>query len=285
VPQSITLLFTDPTGFVAAIPYDETSRHLVITGHGRFRARLTWVALNSLRLVAGEESLARITFVTVPNDMVLVVLRREPYSAPIWGEIVLQAQEMLTFGPGSRAHVRTDGPSRWATVLVPVRDLARYGRRIIGKTFTGPNCTHRWVRPSVSYRNLRYLHTAAIRAVETGHPELISEEAAHGLDQQIMEALVECFSVDPIVAHTPTMRRYCDIMARLEALLDRHYNGRIMIAELGAALGVSPWTLGRACQIHLGISAASYVRLRRMQRRHPAQLGESRGVPGIDLHQ
>src|SRR5271167_3420786 len=91
VPQSITLFFTDPAHFLAAIPNDGTSRRLVITGHGRFRARLTWIALESLRLVAGGESLSRIAFVTVPDHMILVVLQREPFPAPIWGEIVMQA--------------------------------------------------------------------------------------------------------------------------------------------------------------------------------------------------
>jgi hypothetical protein len=285
VPQSVTLHFTDPTGFVAAIPNDGASRRLVVTGHGRFRARLTWVALNSLRLAAGEDSLARIAFVTVPDHMILVVLRRGPYSAPMWGEIVMQANEILTFGPGSRAHVRTDGPSQWATILVPVRHLARYDRGIVGKILAGPVRSHRWVPPTKPYRLLRQLHVAAIRTVENGHPELITEEAAHGLDQQILEALIDCLSVGANAARTPTMRRTRDIMVRFEALLERHVHDRLPVAEVSAALGISQSTLGRACQIHLGIGPASYLRLRGMQRRRHTQRDEPRRVPGIDLRQ
>jgi hypothetical protein len=285
MPQSITALFTSPAGFLAAVPNDGISRRLVITGHGRFRARLTWVALDSLRLVAGDESLARIAFVTVPDHMILVVLRREPYSAPIWGELVTQAGEILTLAPGSRAHLRTAGPCRWATILVPVRDLARYGRRMVGETFAEPIHTHRWVPPREPYRRLRLLHAAAIRAVETGHPELISEEAAHGLDQQIMEALIECLSVGPIAARTPTMRRHRDIVVRFETLLEKHDHDKLTIAEVGAALGITQWTLGSACKIHLGMSAASYLRLRGMQQRHHARRGRARRVSGIDMHE
>jgi hypothetical protein len=284
VPQSITLFFTDPAGFVAAIPNDGTSRRLVITGHGQFRARLTWVALHSLRLVAGEESLSRIAFVSVPNHMVLVVLRREPHPAPIWGEIVVKPREILTFGPGARAHVRTEGPCRWATILVPVRDLVRYGTVVACDTCIAPYRTRRWLPRAAPARSLHQLHAAAIRAVETGRPELINQEAAHGLDQQIIESLLECLSNGPITERTPVMRRYRDIMVRFEALLEDHDHDNLNATEVSAALSISQWALGRACRIHLGMSAASYLRLRRRQRvRHQRQTGMRR-VPGIDLH-
>ena len=47
---------------------------------------------------------------------------------------------------------------------------------------------------------LRSLHNAAIRAVEGGHSQYIGPEAAHGLDQEMIGALVECLSRDSIAA-------------------------------------------------------------------------------------
>jgi AraC-like DNA-binding protein len=284
VPQSITLYFTDPAHFVAAIPSDGTSRRLVITGHGQFRARLTWIALNSIRVVAGEESVARIAFVTVPDHMILVVLRRHPYPAPIWGEIVMRAGEIMTFGPGSCAHARSEGPCRGATLLVSVRDLTRYGRMMVGREFAVPVRTQRWGPPREPDSRLRRLHAAAIRAVETGHPELINRESGPGLDQQIVEALIECMSAGPIAADTPTMRRYGATMARFEALLENHDHDNLRAAVISAALGISQWALCRACRMHLGMSPAGYLRLRRMQQVYRARRSGARRVAGIDLH-
>jgi AraC-like DNA-binding protein len=279
------LFFTKPAHYVAALPNDGTSRRVLITGHGQFRARLTWIALDSLRVVAGEESLSRIAFVTVPDHMILVVLQREPYPAPIWGEIVMQPGEIVTFGPGSCAHARTNGPCRWATLLVPVRDLAHYGRVMVGKKFSMPIRTQRWLPSRAPGRVLCRLHAAAIRAVETGHPELINQTSGHSLDQQIIEALIGCLSAGPIAAETPTMRRYREIMVRFEALLEKHDHDNLRTTEIGVALGTSQWALSRACRIHLGMTPASYLHLRRMQRVHRARRGGARHVAGIDLHE
>jgi AraC-like DNA-binding protein len=285
VPQSITLFFTEPGHFVTAVPHNGTSRRVLITGHGRFRARLTWIALESLRVVAGEESLPRIAFVTVPQHMILVVLQRKPYPPAIWGEIVMQAGEILTFGPGSSAHARTEGPSRWATLLVPVRDLARFGRAMVGREFVMPTRIQRWLPAKAPGRLLQRLHAATIRAVERGHPELINQESAHGLDQQIIEALIGCVSTGSVVAETPVMRRYREIMFRFEALLEKHDHDNLRAAELGTSLGISQWMLCRACRIHLGMSPSNYLRLRRKQRVHHAKRNGARRVPGLYLHQ
>ncbi len=284
MPQSATLFFTDPAGFVAAVPNDGTSRRLVITGHGLLNARLTWVALDTLRLVAGEETLSRIAFITVPDHLILVVLQRGPYPCPIWGDVIVHPGEMLTFGPGSCAHVRTAGPSRWAAVLVPVRSLARYARKTADTMLAGRIRALRWTPPSKSYKILQNLHAAAIRAVEIGRPELISKQAAHGLDQQILEALVECLSGVPIAARTPTMRRLRDVMVRFESLLDTHDHDNLRVADVCLALGISSWTLGRACRSHLGIGPANYLRLRRKQRVRHARDGGMRRAPGIDFY-
>jgi hypothetical protein len=193
VPESVTSFFTEPTDFAVALA-NEGGGSLVITGHGRFRARLTRVALVHLRLLAGEESQSRIAFVTVPDHMILIVLQSGSHPAPIWGGIVMQAGEIITVGPGSCTYMRTDGACRWTTILVPVRDLAHYGDEMVGETFAVPDRIRQWRPPRAAGGALRHLHGAAIRAVESGHPELIGREAAHGLDQQIIDALVECLA-------------------------------------------------------------------------------------------
>jgi hypothetical protein len=97
VPQSVTAFFTEPDEFAAALA-NESGRHLVITGHGRFRARLTWIALYSSRLLAGEESLSRIAFLTVPSHMTPVVLQCGPHPAPILGGIVMESVPKMHIG-------------------------------------------------------------------------------------------------------------------------------------------------------------------------------------------
>lgn len=274
MPESVTSVFTEPADFAAAMAR-EGCRCLVITGQGQFRARLTWVALHSLRLAAGEEHLSRIAFVTVPDQMTLVALPSRTPPSPMWGGLAMQAGEIITLGPGSCAHMRTDGPCRWSTILVPVRELTRYGHALVGGTFAVPCGTQRWQTPRAAGRHLRHLHAAAIHAVEFRQGEFIGPEAAHGLDQQILGALIECLSAGSIAEETPVTCRCHDMMVRFEALLERQHDNNPPITEIAAELGVPQLVLRRDCQTHLGMSSASYVRLRRMQRVNPARRSDA----------
>jgi hypothetical protein len=124
-------VFSEPDDFQAALREDGVLG-MLITGSGRFRARLTQITLHCLRLLAAEEHLPRIAFVAVPADTVLVLLPIGGGSSPIWGGIAMRAGEIITIGPDQRAHGRTDGPCRWGTIRLPARDLARYGRALSG---------------------------------------------------------------------------------------------------------------------------------------------------------
>jgi len=74
--------FRRARGFSGGAAADGVLR-LLVTGHGRFRARLTQIALNHMRLSARDEQLSRIAFVAVPADTLLVSLPISDQPAPI----------------------------------------------------------------------------------------------------------------------------------------------------------------------------------------------------------
>jgi hypothetical protein len=59
MPGSVTSVFSEPDDFQAALR-EEGALGMLVTGPGRFRARLTQVTLHRLRLLAAEEHLPRI---------------------------------------------------------------------------------------------------------------------------------------------------------------------------------------------------------------------------------
>jgi hypothetical protein len=193
MPGSVTSVFSEAEDFEAAL-CKEGCLGLLVTGSGQFRARLTQVALHRLRLSAADENLPRIARVTVPADMILVSLARGRASAPIWGGVRLGTDEIMTLGAGQCLHMRTDGPCRWGSIWLPATELVQYGRALTGANFAIPSFA-RWrrLRPAMS-RHLRHLHSAAIGLVERRSNAFIGGEAAHGLEQQLIEALVECLS-------------------------------------------------------------------------------------------
>jgi AraC-like DNA-binding protein len=263
MPGSVTSVFSEAEDFAAALR-EEGGLGLLITGQGRFQARLTQVKLHCLRLSAAEEQLSRIAFVAVPADLILVSLPIDGRPAPIWGGVRMRAGEIMTLGPGQRIHARTDGPSRWGSVWLPAQDLARYGRALIGATFGLPAAARSWQSLSAAGRELRQLHRAGTRMAESRPETLVGAEAAHGLEQQLIHALVECLSTGPAYETAPATLRHQDIVVRFEGLLQAQPERDLRMAEICAALGFSERTLRSVCAEHLGMSPTSYLRLRRM---------------------
>ena len=67
MPGSVISLFSELDEFQAALREDGLL-NLLVTGSGKFRARLTQVRLIRMRLSSGDEYLSRIAFVAVTED-------------------------------------------------------------------------------------------------------------------------------------------------------------------------------------------------------------------------
>ena len=89
---------------------------------------------------------------------------------------------------------------------------------------------------------------------------LADSRTAHGLEQQLIDALLECLANgSPIeVARAIVVQR--DIATRFEALLQAHPGRDLRIAEICQLLGVSASVLRAACGEQLGMEPLAYVR-------------------------
>jgi AraC-like DNA-binding protein len=174
---------------------------------------------------------------------------------------------MITLGPGQRMHTRTGGPCRWTVIRMPEGDFVRYGQALTGPGFDGPPAA-RWRPSPAALRELRQLHQTAVRMAETRSRTLADVEAVHGLEQQLIHALIECLSAGPNDMGTLAAGRHREILARLEDLLQAKRFWRVK--EISAALGVSERTLRICCEEQLGMGPTEYARRRRMQLVHSA---------------
>jgi len=267
MPGSVTAVFGEAEDFAAALRA-EGVLSLLVTGAGEFRARLTQIALNQLRLSAAEERLPRIALVAVPADTILVSLARGGASAPIWGGVQLRAGEIMTLGERQHLHMRTDGPCRWGSIWLPAAELQRYGSALTGADFALPSAARLWrLRPAM-IRRLRHFHSAGIEAIERRSSAFIGGETAHGLEQQLIEALVEGLANGSAIEAEPATCKRRDIALRFEALLHAEPERCLRIAEIRTMLGVSARALRTACEEQLGIGPLAYVRSRRMLQMH-----------------
>jgi AraC family ethanolamine operon transcriptional activator len=103
-------------------------------------------------------------------------------------------------------------------------------------------------------------------------------QAAHGLEQQLLHALIECVSGRP-EEETATGRRHRDILARFEDLLiTEPFLG---IARISVVLGVSERSLWQCCKKHLGMGPGGYRRYRALEQVHRALRSENLGGAGV----
>jgi AraC-like DNA-binding protein len=267
MPGSVTSVFGETERFEAALR-EEGCTGLFVTEGGEFRARLTQITLDGLRLASAEEELARIAVIAVPANTVLISWPSSKTRAPLWDGIAMKAGEMMTLGPGNRVHARTGGPSRWHAIWLSEDDLLCYGRALCGAGFIVPPGPALWRPSPAAARSLAGLHRAAIKMAKSGSRSLSDIQAAHGLEQEVIYALVGCLSGRPAEQETPAGDRYRNILARLEDLLEA--DPVTSLAEICASLGVPHRFLRKCCEHNLGMSPGRYHRLRRLLLAHRA---------------
>jgi AraC-like DNA-binding protein len=235
---------------------------LFVTAPGMFRGRLTQVNLLNLRLSVLEDSLPRIGFWAVPANEVLLSFPLGHQPAPIWAGMIPRVGEFMTIGPGHRVHVRSEGPSRWGAIWFTVQDLADHFHVMTERKLMISPFVRRWRPPAAASRRLLHLHAAAIRSAEARPHTIVNAQAAHGMEQQLFEALVACLSNGPSDEETPDRDQHQDIMIRFEGLLQTEPGQRLSAEALSVAIGVSGRLLRTCCKEELGMSPISYVRLR-----------------------
>jgi len=260
-----TATFTDPGDYRANVI--GASFNLVLTGDGEFEGQLTWINLPRLRLVRGRENVSRIAFVTVVPGTVLVAFPTSRSPPQIWGGVTLGPRDIVLLGRGQHIHQRTSGASQWGFISLAPEVLADYSRVLTGTAIVAPPAARILRPPSRAAVHFSRLHAQAGRLAET-KPKLIAHrEVVRAMEHDLLHALVNCLTAADAYAHpvhAAARRRHASIMVRFEAVLAKHGYRQLSTRELCAAVGVPDRTLAICCAEFLGMSAGSYVRLRRL---------------------
>ena len=286
MPGSVTSVFSEAAEFEAALR-EEGCLGMLVTEQGAFQARLIQIALHRLRISAGDEKLARTALFAVPAEMILVALPIAGEPRPVWGGIRMRPGEIITLGADRPIHMRTEGACRWSSIWVPAAELVGYGSAMTGNSFSISLAAQWWRLQPATSRYLRQLHAAAVNLVGTGSTALSAAETAHGLEQQLVESLVECFSKGRAIEAMPATTERRDIAARFAALLQTEPEQFLPIAKICAALGVSAQMLRISCEEQLGMGPTEYVRRWRMQLVHRMLLNgntEAASISAVARH-
>ena len=112
---------------------------------------------------------------------------------------------------------------------------------------------------------LQRLHTAAGDLAKNAPEILANPDAAHGLEQALVEALVGCFAErDRRRENSLAQGQHAIVMRRFRRVVEESPTVPLFIPEICKVIRVSERTLRVCCQEHLGMAPKRYLLLRRM---------------------
>jgi AraC-like DNA-binding protein len=261
---------------------------LVAAGGGKFWARLSQIRLVHMRLLRCEERISRVSSVSVPANMVRITLPPKPDVSLISDGLGIRPGEIVTHTSGHRFHERTNGPSRWSSIILSAHELSRAGRATRGTPFVLPQGERRWRPAPDDLRSLVNLHDNAIRATAVRPKLPVGGQAAHGLEQELTLALIECLVDGTKDQPGRIERQRANLMTQFEDILETAPLATLSVTDIASALGVTNTLLRKCCHAHLGLAPGRYLYLRRMglvlQALHDADPAKATVVQTAELH-
>jgi AraC-like DNA-binding protein len=240
-------------------------RRLLVIQPGAFRARMTRITLDHVRLTFVEEQLARIATITSAPGTTRVLL--PPIRGRLlFGGLMSESGRIMTHGAGQSVIERLDGPCWWRDIVIPTRHLTAFSRALTGTAIVAPPAVRLWQPTARALKALSALHAAATRVTETHPGKQYSQQASHGLEQELIDRAVECLSGGPIGGYEVRGDRCAGIMARFGQSIDAYPDQLPSIGHFCQELNVDERALRRCCRTHLGLGPVRYLRLLRMQR-------------------
>jgi AraC-like DNA-binding protein len=274
MPSSTVRTFSDPDQYAASIRQGTVD--LTITERGQFNAKLLRIDLRHLWLQQLTLNLSQISQVDGWGGRSIMVFRTLPGPSLSWGAMALQPTDMLRLSPGQSFYQRSSGAASFAGMSLPLEEMVALGS-MLGRCDPASPRDHLAVTPAAhAMAKLLRLHAAAGRLAEEA-PEIIANpDAAYGLEQALVEAMVGCLGSSEVGEDSVAQRQHELIMRRFRRVVEENPDQPLYIPELCKVIGVSERTLRVCCQEQLGVGPKRYLLFRRL---HLARRALRKGLP------
>ncbi len=239
----------------------------VVTPHGEFKNRLTWIELHSLQLLYCEENFPNISLLSLPSNLVFIAF---PQSGPmpLWNGMQIRVGEVALLGLGRQVYQSTPALCGWSVIAAKPEELENAYEVLTGKRLALP-LEGRVLRPArQDAARLRRLHARAQRLAENKPKLLTHVEVARAIEQSLLQVLITCLTAAEGKAWPYDAAPRChlgEVMEKLEKVIAKHLDQPLGASDLCRLVGVSDPILRMSCDTFLGISPVRYVQLRRMK--------------------
>jgi AraC-like DNA-binding protein len=262
MPSSAVRTFTDPDEYAAA--FRATRAEWTITGRGQFTAKLVRIDLHRLWMQRSSDNLPRVAHSATTTGRAIISFRTQPGPSQLSGGTEMHPTNIARLPEGVSSFLHSSGSASWGSMSLPIEDMISVGAAMVGCDLTAPRDRQIVTPPTAEIARLQRLHAAAARLAEDAPEILAHPEAARGLEQALVEAMVSCLGSGEVREDKSAQRNHAMIMRRFRRAVEEDPEQPLYIPELCSSIGVSDRTLRVCCQEQLGISPKRYLLLRRM---------------------
>src|SRR5271165_3767958 len=220
MPSSAVRAFADPEDYGAAIR--ATKAEMTVTGRGHFAAKLTRIDLHRLWMQRFSDNLPRIGHSASPTGRAIISFRTQPGPSLIWGGVELQPSNIIRHNEGGDAFQHSSGSACWGAMSLPVEAMASAGAAIAGYDLTPPRDMLIVSPPPSAMAKLQRLHAAAGQMAEDAPAVIAHPEAARGLEQALIEAMVGCLGDGEVREDRSALRHHAMILRRFRRAVEEN---------------------------------------------------------------
>jgi AraC-like DNA-binding protein len=262
MPSSAVRTFSDPDDYAAAIRGQQAA--VTVVGRGQFTAKLVQIDLHRLWMQRLVDNLPRVVRSVNMAGRAIVSFRTAPGPRLRAGGLEIPPNGVLRHSDPDEYYQTSSGCASFAAMSLPVEDMVSVGAGLAGFDLTPPKDLLILIAPPSAMAKLQRLYVTATDLAEQA-PEIITNpDAAHALEQALIEAMVGCLVCSQDRGSRLAQGRHAMVMHRFRRLVEENPEEPPYIPEICQKIGVSIRTLRVCCQEHLGMAPKRYLVLRRM---------------------
>jgi AraC-like DNA-binding protein len=260
--SSAVEIFTDPDEYAAAIRASKAE--VTVTNSGQFAAKLAGIRLHRLWTQRFSENLPRILHSAIATGRATVSFRTQPGPGLLWSGAELQPGNIVRHIEGESAFQRSSGSACFASISLPVGEMVSVGEAIAGLDLTSPKDPVILTPAPSAMAKLQRLHAAAAELAEKIPEIFANPDAAYGLEQALIEAMVGSLASREVRENRVAQGQHAIVMRRFRRVVAENPEQPLYLPDICKAIGVAGRTLRLCCQEHLGMGPKHYLLLRRM---------------------
>jgi AraC-like DNA-binding protein len=253
--------FADPSAYTQAVRH--ATVQLTITSRGEISAQFTGINLHRLWMQRFWDNLPRITRTESPAGRMTISFRTQTGQRASWNGTEFQPTNAIRHRENESSTMYTSGTLGYGAMSIPKDDVTSIGV-LAGCDLMPPRETLIITRGAAVMDRLQRLHAAAGHLAEAA-PEIITHpEAARGLEQSLIEAMVGCLTDAAPAGERSARRRHEHIMRRFHRLIEAHPDEALYIPDVCTEIGGAERTLRQCCYEQLGMGPKQFLTTRRM---------------------